>query len=172
MPPKSVTPPYSTRCIQTSKSGALGVDIAYTQARAGHWERQSKSPRLVPAVFSQSVTCARLNLCCLKQTEEGDKGIPDEQDPDLAGISGTPPALGGLGHSCSLHATLLVLDLAPKRLLLYTAIPISIFVTIHIDVMNDSEQTNARMYATLTKLCHGSKEPSVCDRAQVVTQLG
>ena len=33
------------------------------------------------------------------------RGTPDEQDPDLAGISGSPPALIGLRNSCSLHST-------------------------------------------------------------------
>lgn len=36
-------------------------------------------------------------LLCIRYTD-----IPDEQDPDLVGVGGPPPALVGLWHSCSL----------------------------------------------------------------------
>lgn len=59
---------------------------------------------------------ALLDLCFLEQMGVWDKGIPDEQNPDLAGVCSSPPALSGLGNRCSLHASLLILAFIVKTI--------------------------------------------------------
>lgn len=83
----------------------------------GKTERMSTT--FEPAIPLQSHgMCTSGPVQVLKQVGITGKGIPDEQNPDLAGICSSPSACSGLGNRCSLYASLLVLAGLQKTLTL------------------------------------------------------